>query len=457
MRMKRICKTIALTALMSATTAGYPLMQAQAQDSEYIFGTFFTSNEDTAMQCYLSKDGIHMEHFPFASDIAGRDISCQYYNHSLYICLVEPLEEGDNKESRIANGAKNTFKIYRYTNLENWEGPISYKVIERGEEFPEVWAPDLFIDDDGKAYVYFAKQTGVIAKPFERTFDLYVSKLDNIENFDKESFGSAERVKMNLIKDSKNYIDAQVRKIDGKYYMVAKNESRPTTNDNKTPLLLESNAPDGDFSEIDTWPLKAIRGYEGFCILNKDDKVYIYADNYSLNYDLISNSSHTVWIANKNNIKTGPYKAYYIDCERSLRHGSVLDNFDDYAIDKLKIADFAGKHQLALQNIDEEFSTENPKFITLNAEDYESKVEKDTIIIDNFAPAPGVIYTVPAKKNIVINSSLNPYGVKNVTFSFDDKSSLKIKNLDIVYTKGKEKKSQRTFSVDENGNITDKK
>ena len=32
-----------------------------------------------------------------------------------------------------------------------------------------------------------------------------------------------------------------------------------------------------------------------------------------------------------------------------------------------------------------------------------------------------------------------------------------IKNLDIVYTKGKEKKSQRTFSIDENGNITDKK
>ena len=487
-KIKPIYKTIALTALMSVA-ASFPLAQAsdstQTSNKNYILGTFFKSNEDINMQCYLSEstNGSLMKWRLESSDIKGRDISCQYYKGYFYICLVEP----QTSENPFI---ENTFKLYRSRDFKEWE-VVSFKVTDRGENYREVWAPDLFIDDkgDGKAngYVYFAKQKGKILKPYEDQFDLYVYKIENIAKIDKfvkvkkdEAIAVTATGKVDVtekpietiegkavpvfdysINEKTNYIDAQVRKVNGKYYMVIKNEARATNNYNKSPLLFVSDSPDGNFKEVVDWPLKGIRGYEGFSILTRYNKVYFYADNFSLKYDNVGSSGCTVWSTNEKDIENGPYKARYVDAENfPLRHGSVINNLDEQAIKNLKIREFFNKKheiQKANANKKQQSSKNNvdDKSITLNAEDFGENTNQKSIMIDNFAPALDVKYIVPKnKKEVIIKNIVNPYGVQEIKFEFaGNKTHLIVEGVDMTPA-GKEKNKKITVSIDSDGKVT---
>ena len=110
-RLKRILKTVALTALMSVT-AGFPLANAEDKPYEnYILGTFFQSNDNITLQCYLAKDN----EFAFsplltADDIKGRDPSCQYYGGYFYkLCLSRNEAKAINQIARKTK-AKHTSK-----------------------------------------------------------------------------------------------------------------------------------------------------------------------------------------------------------------------------------------------------------------------------------------------------------------------------------------------------------
>ena len=466
-KVKHICKTIALTVLTSVVTT-FPLAQANDNDNgnNYVFGTFFTSNEDITMQCYLSKYGTRMVPFRTVKEIAGRDISCQYYEGYFYICLVEP----DDPENPLR---ENTFKLYKSKDLKEWE-VISFKVIERGNKNRFIWAPDLFVDDDGSAYIYFAKQKGLISKPYEAQFNLYVYKIENIAKIDKfvkldnsdEANENAVVTKtgkidktiepMNTIKGEAtavfdesinagtNYIDAQVRKVNNKYYMVIKNEARITNNSNKSPMLFKSDAPDKNFTKVSEWPLRGLRGYEGFSLMTVNDKVYFYADNFSHKYDHVGDSNYTIWAAHKSNIETGPYNAYYVVSEeRPLRHGSVIGNLDDSAIETLGIANFFKDDPSESKNLVQQ----PPVKVTLTKEDFgRNDKDKNTITINNFAPASNVIYIIPSNKKVIINNIVNPYGVNiktgksEIIFKFSSKSKLYIEGQERTPAKGDELK-----------------
>ena len=450
----RVIKKIFATTAAAMITLTSSALAAQAKDSNYIFGTFFTSDKDTRVQCYTSEDGIHMNHLTAIKylqgeeklDFKGRDPSCQYYKGAFYICLVD-------------NTGDNTFKIYSSTDLKNWKEK-SFSVTVRNEKYNNIWAPDLFIDNNGAAYVYFSKQKGYISKKDERTFDIYVSKIDNIEKFTEMEFQPAEIIKWPKISNG-NYIDAQVRKINNAYYMILKNESIKTNNDNKSPVLLKSNRPDGEFTEVESWPLKNIRGYEGFSILTKNDKVYIYGDNYSHKYDRHKTANHTVWIANKNNIANGPYEAHYVEAPNPLRHGSLI-LIDSNLKRKLEA------NRIPFEPLNNEANDTNNNQAEAN-EKFGVKFDKElfgnseskgnTIIIDEFAPALDVdYYSVPNKKNVIINHVSNPYGVKKFTIALTDGASLTmncLKNLDQNSIKKEEGGADIlvTFSIDGNGEI----
>lgn len=478
-KVKRILKTVALTALVSVT-AGFPLTQAQAQPNEkYILGTFFESNENISLQCYVADDdqGIYFSRLLAADDIKGRDPSCQYYDGDgyFYVCLTEP------KDKQGSNYSENTFKIYRTKDFKEW-WVVSFKVIDRGDTYREIWAPDLFIDDKGMGYVYFAKQKYTINKPYhEDQFDTYVCKIGDVtqladkfvkvlhvENEDEENglykptpTGRVDKVEEGKEVYTKNYeddeeikafqvtfdkkynnlIDAQVRKVNGKYYMVIKNEEYITSNYNKTPLLFWSDKPDGEFKEVTDWPLRGVRGYEGFSILERNGNVYFYADNFSGKYDDVGASGQTVWFTKKDNIESGDKGAYhsiYVKTSNGehLRHGSVINNLDDTAIGTLGLKEFLdGKSQPegTDSNEDQQSNSKNgnkPLQITFSEEAFGGKNDKKNIDVDNFAPAKDVEYVIPAKKTVNINNFVNPYGVNEFIVILQKKSTLKIEGKD---------------------------
>ena len=480
-KVKRILKTLALTALMSVT-AGFPLANAEGQPNEnYILGTFFESNENISLQCYVADDnqGIYFSRLLAADDIKGRDPSCQYYDGDgyFYVCLTEPKDKEGSKYS------ENTFKIYRTKDFKEW-WVLSFKVTDRSSDtdrikgYREIWAPDLFIDDKGEGYVYFARQRDNNPKPYEDLFDTYVCKIGNItqladkfvkvlhvENENEENglhkptltgridkvegeavntikYEDDEKIKavpITFDKEYNNLIDAQVRRINGKYYMVIKNEEYLTSNYNKSPLLFVSDKPDGEFKEVPDWPLRGLRGYEGFSILERNGNVYFYADNFSrsrVKYDDVGDSGQTVWFTDVKNIESGEkgtYKFSYVETldKKSLRHGSVINNLDNKAIVALGIDEknkSEGNENQQLEKSNSE-TGDKPK-ITLTWEAFgkrENKGDKKNTDIDNFAPAPDVEYVIPAKKTVNIDSFVNSYGVSEFVIMLQKKSTFKFK------------------------------
>lgn len=386
-----------LSKVLITSLSAVMLTCSSACAADYALGTFFSSNDDLNLQVYRSEDKVRMDHLFSSNEIAGRDFSCRFYNGTFYICLVEPKESG------------NTFKIMRSTDLQTWTTE-SFNVVERDEKYPAVWAPDLFIDDDGSAYVYFSLQNGVDKKSHERTFNICVSRASDISKLD---FGQAEKVET---PGFDNVIDAHVHKLNGHYYMIVKNETWITNNDNKSPVLFRSDDPVDGFAEVKGWDLRAVRGCEGFSIMSDKAHVYIYADNYSGKYDAAPASHYTVWITD--DIERGPFRAEYVLSDRPLRHGSVI-LIDDPNADKA-ISAFESEQPIAVDT--------PSRTITFEKDDYGTGKGHE-IIIDEFAPAPGVTYRVPKKTRVTIKKLVNAYGVNRMNFVLASGASIDLGNI----------------------------
>ncbi|SHK55299.1 Glycosyl hydrolases family 43 [Selenomonas ruminantium] len=384
------------------------------------FGTFFTSNENVKAEAYYTSDGVTMKYVMPLEGQAGRDPSIQYHNQMFYLCYVEPIETG------------RTFRIAKTRDFKKWE-TRGYNVIDR-TTLGAVWAPDLFIDDDGKAYVYFAKQREENKEPTQFLMDLYVSSCDDIE---KGEFGPA--VKIEMPKRSDSYIDAQVRKINGTYYMIAKDEKKYTDNYNKAPLLLKSTSPVKGFQEVETWPLQAIKGYEGFSFFNDNGTVYIYGDNYAKDFDLSPKSRATVWMVDERKIETGPYSAEYLKSPNTLRHGTVIPLKDNNYFKRMLI----NMHKFPFK--DNVMKDADKVKVSLKQYLPADSAQKDVSEIDKFAPGQGVVYEVPKKQNVVIKKVMNAYGVPNMRFVFEDAKS---GSLEIEGKKIPADKNEHVFQYD---------
>ncbi len=375
---------------------GAAMIFSSAEAADYAVGAFFTSNADVNLQFYRSDDMVHMDRLSLETDISGRDPSIRYRNGTFYICLVEPAESGQ------------TFKILTTKDFSEWT-THSFNVTERDEKFDAIWAPDLFIDADGAAYVYFSKQNGVDKKTREKTFDIWVSRAPSIESM---NFEPAVKIPLS---NYESVIDAHVRKIDGAYYMIVKDEKIHTNNDNKSPRMFRSSEPDKNFIEVENWALSAVRGCEGFSIVDGGGKIYIYADNYSGKYDAAPPSHHTVWITD--DIENGPFRAEYVESVRPMRHGSVI-MIDDPTLNNLI-------DQMSAERSTVEIPT---RTITFERDDY-GIVKGHGLEIEKFAPAPNVIYRVPKKMRVHISELINAYGVKRIEFVLKPGASLDFANI----------------------------
>ncbi len=406
--------------VIKLNTGLYAIRTSGVKELSGFFATFFTSNENVKAEAYYTSDGSTMKYVMPLEGQAGRDPSIQYFKQMFYICYVEPASTG------------NTFRIAKTRDFKKWETK-SYNVADRSQ-FPEVWAPDLFIDADGKAYVYFAKQREHNKEPNQFLMDIYVSSCDNIE---KGEFGKAVKIDMPARSDS--YIDAQVRKINGTYYMIAKDEKKYTDNYNKAPLLLKSGSPVSGFQEVENWPLSAIKGYEGFSFFTDNGTLYIYGDNYAKDFDLSPKSRATVWTTDESKIETGPYSAEYLKSPNTLRHGTVIPLKDNNYFKRMLINmhKFPFKDNV-MKDVDK---------VTVSLKQYlpADSAQKDVNEIDKFAPGQKVTYVVPKKHNVVIKKMMNAYGCEQVRFVFEDSKS---GSLEVEGQKISADKNEHVFSYD---------
>ena len=448
--MKRM-KKIILAAVATLSLTGFNIVHAQ----DNIFATFFVSDKITDIQCYTSDDGINMNYLTaieIGKDesgnpiyLTGRDPSVQFYDGYFYLCLVD----NDTDENQKVK----TFKIYKTKNFKDMSLQKSFRVTkDRDVKNNAVWAPDLFIDKDGSAYVYFSMQKSYDAKKDERKFDIFVSKIDKIADVmnDTAEFvaeDNAKIIKWNLPEG--NYIDAQVRYMNNAYYMIVKDEKIKTNNDNKSPLLLKSNKPDGEFKRVENWPLEDVRGFEGFSLMNVDKKVFIYGDNFSKNYVVNTTSQHVVWQADEKNIEKGPFTASYVKSnpEIRLRHGSVI-----YVGDK--ILKGIEKHN-PTEEVKNTAQKSSKNEITFTQDLFGDEKIKDNkkISIKIFAPAPDVLYIVPAETEVDITTFKNPYGVKDFKVAIQNGANLKISNKTFEGNSINSKDEDRklTFAMNETG------
>ncbi len=172
----------------------------------FFLSAFFETNCPYKIRLFTSLDDINYSLLNIPANLTGRDVSLQYnkINKKFYICL--------NASDNI-----NNFRLLSSSDLKTWE-ETNYNV---GID-PNItlWAPDLYIDNEGKFYVVMSVQYGTeqdIAGLTIPAFDQYIATSN-----DGITFNNA--YKINLNSDTRNYIDGSIKKINNIYYLIVKNE-----------------------------------------------------------------------------------------------------------------------------------------------------------------------------------------------------------------------------------------
>lgn len=392
----------------------------QSDLPDIFMGGFFESDANTDVRLYTSPDGAHMADL-IDLGISCRDFSLRYYKQCFY--MVDAMNTAYS------------FRIRKSRNLIDWEEKF-YTVCDRAGK--NLWAPDLYIDDDGSAYIYFALQwgtekVGVATKEYP-AFNIWVSKCSNIEEGD---WGSAVKIDLPEFDDDavtvpNNNIDATLAKINGSYYMLVKNEHQQSLQKSGgysgcNLHLLKSDNPITGFSEVKTFLLQYVKGVEGPVIFCRDNHVYIYADNY-LGLCLPATNKgayggYYLWVATVDEFEKGTYHIEPIRAGRDTRHGCVIDIHDNYP--KRVIQKLGYKFQF----LDTLESDEYHK-VGLSHYNGFNLINKtgEKYIIDNFVPFDGLVYTIQNEFSEIKNIR-NVYNANKfyIQFLYHDFSRLSIK------------------------------
>lgn len=379
---------------------------------------FFESDANTDVKLYTSHDGAHMADL-IDIGINCRDFSIKYYKQCFY--TVDAMNTAYS------------FRIRKSRNLIDWEEQF-YTVCDRTGK--SLWAPDLYIDDDGSAYVYFALQWGTekvgVATKELPAFNIWVSKCGNIED------GKwADAVKIDLpefdddaVKVPNNNIDATVTKINGNYYMLVKNEHAQSLQKSGgysgcNLHLLKSNNPMAGFSEVKTFLLQYVKGVEGPILFCRGNTVYIYADNYQgvclPRTNKSAGGGYYLWVSTVDEFEKGTYHIEPVRAGRDTRHGCVIDIHDNYPKRIIQKLGYKGQFLGTIKS---------DEYHKVNLSHYNGFGQNDNqkYIIDNFVPFDGLVYTIQNRFSEIKNIR-NVYNANKfyIQFLIHDFSRLSIK------------------------------
>ena len=286
--------------------------------SSLYLASFFNSNSKTISEFYISKNGVDFEKLDIGGIRGARDGDILYHNGKFYMFLTQTYGEYDTCD----------FRVFVSENLEKWEEHRINVGLRTSESYQHIWAPDIFVDDDGTVYIIVSKEvesmTDSITGRLELNFRPYLVKATNLDELSFELVGE-------IVLNNNNKIDGHIEKKDGVYYLFIKKEMN-----------------EGEYKggSIETWkstdlinwdnvsytiPTISQYAYEGCYVCKVGDKYFMYLDNYS--YD---NGGNVHYLTSSDLINWS--KAKPINTQFPTRHGCVkkINDIKEYNIIKCK-------------------------------------------------------------------------------------------------------------------------
>lgn len=350
------------------------------------------SNEDIRCWLNISYDGVNFARLG-ALPFSTRDPSFYYFDGVFYFCY----------------GTRNddiTFTIYQTSDFINWEHH-DYRVHAGLSQYPKHWAADIFIDDDGRGFVFFSLQ----GADDVNNFRTYVSKCDNIKT---QQWSQAEFVTLNGYRGT-GEIDAAVRKAkNGRYFLACKGENNLTrlyTTEDKSLLTWEY---------IDTSPIAEAEVIgEAYSLIPHQDSVSLYLDAWFWPKGIGTTNTYlyTPYDSDFSTFGTKLVKSHY-----HMRHGT-FNLIDDACAKDIIIKRYG------IKAIDDNVNVDNVADIKILSGS-----------LSEYAPRGEFVHYISG--NLTIDNMRNVFHTKSVIFKFGAKATLTVKatngkNISYSIVKGK--------------------
>ena len=279
-------------------------------------GVFFESNENTGNNIFLTGDGKNLIKINDNNIFNGRDTSVMACNGKFYFASTN-----SNEINKIVINAT--------SDLENYETTF---ITLNNDTNLAVWAPDWFIDDDGKIYILYSLQVGTELGGNSVTYKDMRQYIVEITDLETLTIGTPRA--LNLTGDSKNSdnrIDGTIVKKDGTYYLFIKYNSM--TGDGNPNGAIEI----WTSTDLVVWTcinerINDLMGLEAPCICKINDIYYLYVDDFTpFNYadsSLVSNGGATMYLTSTD-LVTWSSTPVMVNSSVSLRHGSIVQIYDE--------------------------------------------------------------------------------------------------------------------------------
>lgn len=288
---------LALCALCSPALQSCSAKEEETDEPNTAYLVAYMKGDDENHLYYgLCEDG-----FKFLPINGGKPILEANFNDKL---IRDPhvIKDKDGVYHLVAtvSWSKRPFTVWDSSDLVKWENERLVDVAP--DSATKTWAPEFFYDDENDTY--FVHWTGEINNDWN-TASIYYSVTDDFQHF------SAPKV---LYKDDMGILDANITKINGRYYLVyRKNGIWVATSDH----------PQGPYSDAYQLTTENVEGPFVFP-LNSGDGYGIVWDYFgnSAGFGLWTTSDFKNWTRVTN--ETAPFYNDSVEFPAGIRHGSII-------------------------------------------------------------------------------------------------------------------------------------
>lgn len=292
---------------LTSDTVEFPLSARQGKMLElekvdydkfpnFFLALFFYKDSPNNTSWYVSLDGFNYSRLPGLPDFRLRDPSITYdkTNHIFYLAATTSLKTG--------------FRLYKSTDLVNWQ---QYECSVAGLTGGKIWAPDLYFDNDtGILYCILSNEYSSSEVDINGTtipaFDQYITQSINLNNL---TFTAGKRIDLSD-SPNRNHIDGSLSKINGKFYLIVKNEYSKvseifSTDDLETFTMVNNNVSGSSYP------------FEGQMLIETETDVYYLADAFG-------NERYVISKIPKEEMPDFNSKFNLIETIHDQRHGTMM-------------------------------------------------------------------------------------------------------------------------------------